>query len=121
MLLKISHNIGKKVLLQTDNNSIKISGEIKNENPGTYLLPFLNVIQTFIIKKSIKFVYFDISGLDYINPAGIRDITSWTLQIKNLPERHRYYVKLVTDPYKKWQEIFDMVFVDITNEESIAI
>ncbi|MBN2440050.1 MAG: hypothetical protein JXJ04_01850 [Spirochaetales bacterium] len=93
----------EKLIIRTKDRSIIMYGIIDDQNPGEYLIPFLDKVHENVLEHSIKALEIDISGLEYINSAGIKDLINWLLKFDAMESDRKYKITFVCDKLSRWQ------------------
>lgn len=85
-------------------DTIKITGMIDSASPGDFLRPFLSELHDDIVKNKLKKVNVDITGLSYLNSSSIKEIVTWIIMQKSMPEEKAYDINFLCNSEYMWQE-----------------
>lgn len=92
-------------VLDTDNSvSIVLRGDSDARDAAAALDEFLvRRVHPAILKAALKLVQLDVTGLEFLNSAGIKALVNWLLAIKQQQQPSRYFVVVQYDEGITWQ------------------
>jgi hypothetical protein len=93
-----------KSVLSVDNSCIKIAGIIDEKMPAEYMKPFFNNVHDEILKNKHKNIIIDITNLEFLNSAGIRELINWVVKIDTLAIEDKYKINFLCNKNNLWQE-----------------
>lgn len=91
------------VLMKVQKDTIYISGSIDNQNPESYMTPFLSELHENIIENGIKEMKVDIRKLDFLNSSGIKELVVWVMKINEEDENKKYRINFICNDNLNWQ------------------
>lgn len=94
--------LGAEFIVKED--AVAVTGTIDSASPSDFLRPFFQALHAEIVKERIKKIDFDITGLSYLNSSSIKEIVSWIILQKSLPEEDSYSINFICNPEYLWQE-----------------
>jgi hypothetical protein len=84
---------------------VQILGEISMKDPSAVLMPHFEDIHRRALDRSLEEVRLDLTGLDYLNSAGILALIKWIKMVQDVPGDRRYKLHVVYTTEKNWQRI----------------
>lgn len=104
-----------RVKLWAEGTTVHLSGYVHSVKPGEFLSPFIKELHKQIVEQGIKNITFDVTDLEHLNSAGIREIVNWILMLDELNENEKYYIHFLYSSKYLWQEssISTFVFLNI--------
>ncbi|MBN2536332.1 MAG: anti-sigma factor antagonist [Spirochaetales bacterium] len=94
MAINIPKKKYKRAVIYANGDTVVLEGEIDQSNPETFLEPFFKKASSLMT----TFVYIDITGLEFLNSAGIKCILDFLMKRKS---NSRVIIR--TDRKKTWQ------------------
>ena len=92
-------------VLDADNSvSIVLRGDSDARDAAAALDDFLvRRVHPAILKAALKLVQLDVTGLEFLNSAGIKALVNWLLAIKQQQPPSRYFIVVQYDEGITWQ------------------
>lgn len=110
----------KKFTLSMRDKVIKLKGEIDIPYPDKIMRPFFEEIHQMVLAEKIMAVKVNVQDLTFMNSSGIKEIMTWVLKQKILPDRQKYRIVFQCNPTIGWHEI-SFTSIMWLNKEYIAI
>jgi hypothetical protein len=119
MSITMNPSGGHGIIMELNNDTVKITGSTKTSYPSTIMTPFFEELHNKMLFSGEKGIKINIKQLGFLNSAGIKEIVNWILKIEKLQEEKKYHVTFIYDPEISWQESFvsSMVYL---NKDFIA-
>jgi hypothetical protein len=93
-----------EVLDTEDSISVVLRGDSDARDAGAALDEFLvRRVHPAVVQKGLKQLQLDVTGLEFLNSAGIKALVNWLLAIKVQPVPARYLIVLLFDEGITWQ------------------
>jgi len=93
-----------EVLDTEDSVSVVLRGDSDARDAGAALDEFLvRRVHPAVVQKGLKQLQLDVTGLEFLNSAGIKALVNWLLAIKVQPVPARYLIVLLFDEGITWQ------------------
>jgi hypothetical protein len=102
--LKIDSVTNSGIDMKVEGNTVFLSGSINHPRPGEFMEPFIQQVHEGILENNISEVKVDITGLKFLNSAGIRELVDWVMKLNHLPEEKKYKIQFLCSSEHKWQE-----------------
>lgn len=83
---------------------LSITGTIDSSSPGEFLAPFFKSLHDEIVKEGLEKINVDITGLSYLNSSSIKELVTWIIMQKSLPEDREYTINFICNSEYLWQE-----------------
>jgi hypothetical protein len=92
-------------VLDSDNTvSIVLRGDSDARDAGTALDDFLvKRVHPAVMSAGLKLLQLDVTGLEFLNSAGIKALVNWLIAIKKQQPQDRYFIVLQYDEGITWQ------------------
>jgi len=92
-------------VLDSDNTvSVVLRGDSDARDAGTALDDFLvKRVHPAVIAAGLKLLQLDVTGLEFLNSAGIKALVNWLIAIKKQQPQDRYFIVLQYDEGITWQ------------------
>ncbi|HBD95503.1 MAG: hypothetical protein A2015_08025 [Spirochaetes bacterium GWF1_31_7] len=97
-----SNYLGAEFIVSAD--TLKIIGTIDSSTPGEFLSPFFKSLHEQIVSSNVKKINIDITGLSYINSSSIKELVSWIIMQKSLPDDQEYMMNFICNSEYLWQD-----------------
>lgn len=93
-----------EVLDSDDTVSVVLRGDSDARDAGAALDDFLvRRVHPAVVTSGLKLLQLDVTGLEFLNSAGIKALVNWLLAIKREPQQSRYFIVLQYDEGITWQ------------------
>lgn len=93
-----------EVLDSDDTVSVVLRGDSDARDAGAALDDFLvRRVHPAVVTSGLKILQLDVTGLEFLNSAGIKALVNWLLAIKREPQPSRYFIVLQYDEGITWQ------------------
>lgn len=93
-----------EVLDSDDTVSVVLRGDSDARDAGTALDDFLvKRVHPAVMKAGLKLLQLDVTGLEFLNSAGIKALVNWLIAIKKQQQADRYFIVLQYDEGITWQ------------------
>ena len=93
-----------EVLDSDDTVSVVLRGDSDARDAGTALDDFLvKRVHPAVMKAGLKLLQLDVTGLEFLNSAGIKALVNWLIAIKKQQPQDRYFIVLQYDEGITWQ------------------
>jgi hypothetical protein len=93
-----------EVLDADDSVSVVLRGDSDARDAGAALDDFLvRRVHPAVLRVGLKQLHLDVTGLEFLNSAGIKALVNWLLAIKQQAAPSRYFVVLQYDESITWQ------------------
>lgn len=84
--------------------SVVLRGDSDARDAGTALDDFLvKRVHPAVMSAGLKLLQLDVTGLEFLNSAGIKALVNWLIAIKKLQPQDRYFIVLQYDEGITWQ------------------
>ena len=92
-------------VLDSDNTvSVVLRGDSDARDAGTALDDFLvKRVHPAVLAAGLKLLQLDVTGLEFLNSAGIKALVNWLIAIKKQQPQDRYFIVLQYDEGITWQ------------------
>ncbi len=92
-------------ILSLNQNTIIVMGDIDSRNPSDVLGVFLNRVHQAAVDEKIPEINVDVKKLGFINSIGIKEFTTWIMQVDQSPETETYKINFIINPCLQWQKL----------------
>ena len=93
-----------EVLDSDDTVSVVLRGDSDARDAGTALDDFLvKRVHPAVMAAGLKTLQLDVTGLEFLNSAGIKALVNWLIAIKKQQASDRYFIVLQYDEGITWQ------------------
>ncbi len=93
-----------EVLDSDDTVSVVLRGDSDARDAGTALDDFLvKRVHPAVVAAGLRLLQLDVTGLEFLNSAGIKALVNWLIAIKKQPQPDRYFIVLQYDEGITWQ------------------
>jgi len=101
-LLKENYTINIEDYLDTV--KLNIAGNIDLQHHSSELAPYFENLHNTILQNNIKYVYCDVSNLNFINSRSLKCILEWVLKVSSLDGANQYKIILKLNIDKDWHK-----------------
>jgi hypothetical protein len=93
-----------EVLDSDETVSVVLRGDSDARDAGTALDDFLvKRVHPKVLAAGLKNLQLDVTGLEFLNSAGIKALVNWLMAIKKQQPQERYFIVLQYDEGITWQ------------------
>ncbi len=95
----------ERYALSLSNNAITVMGDIDTRNPYDVLGVFLTRVHQGAVDEKVPEIHVDVKKLGFINSIGIKEFTTWIMQVDQLPDQEKYRIRFIINPDVQWQKL----------------